>query len=60
MSRADPKLVVKLKKYTKDQIVDALANQFNADYYIKGLLNYLEKKRATDSLKNTERLSKRR
>ena len=42
MSRADPKLVAKLKKYSKDQIIEALANQFNSDYYIRGLLNHLE------------------
>ena len=42
MSRADAKLVAKLKKYSKEQIIEALANQFNGDYYIKGLLNHLE------------------
>lgn len=51
MSRADPKLVVKLKKYPKDQIVDALANQFNADLYIRGLLNCLEEKESDRLLK---------
>lgn len=51
MSRADPKLVAQLKKYSKNQIVDALANQFNADYYIKGLLNHLEEKETDRLLK---------
>lgn len=51
MSRADPKLVAKLKKYSKDQIIEALANQFNADYYIHGLLNHLEDKESDRLLK---------
>lgn len=51
MSRADPKLVAKLKKYSKDQIIDALANQFNADYYIRGLLNHLEEQESDKLLK---------
>ena len=44
MRSADPKLVAKLKKYTKDQIIDALTNQINADYNIGRLLNHLEEK----------------
>lgn len=51
MSRADHKLVAKLKKYSKDQIIDALANQFNADYYIRGLLNHLEEQESDKLLK---------
>lgn len=51
MSRADPKLVSKLKKYSKEQIIEALANQFNADYYIHGLLNHLEEKESDKLLK---------
>lgn len=42
MSRDNSQLVKKLEKYSKDQIIEALANQFNADYYIRGLLNHLE------------------
>lgn len=52
MSRADIiKLVKKLKRYSKDQIIDALSNQFNADYYIRGLLNHLEEQESDKLLK---------
>lgn len=51
MSRADPKLVKKLEKYSKSQIIEALTYQFNADYYISGLLNHLEAQESDRLLK---------
>ena len=50
MRSADPELVAKLKKYTKDQIIDALANQIIADYNIGRLLNRLEEKESNKLL----------
>ena len=51
MRSADPELVAKLKKYTKDQIIDALASQINADYNTGRLLNHLEEKESDKLLK---------
>lgn len=51
MSRADPKLVAKLKKYSKEQIIEALANQYNADYFISGVVNFVEEQQSNRLLK---------
>lgn len=51
MNRADPKLVAKLKRYSKDQIIEALGKQYNADYIISGLVNDIEYQQSDRLLK---------
>ena len=42
MSRAKPELLKKLAKYSKEDIIEAIGKQYQADFIISGIINDLE------------------
>ena len=42
MSQAKPELLKKLSKYSKEDIIEALGRNYQADYIVTGILNDLE------------------
>lgn len=42
MSRAKPELIKKLAKYSKEDIIEALGKQYQADFIISGIINDLD------------------
>ena len=44
MSKAKPELLKKLSKYSKEEIIQAIGQQWDGEYFIKGVLVDLEEK----------------
>lgn len=50
MSREKPELLKKLSKYSKEDIIEALGKQYQADFIISGIINDLEQKDSQKTL----------
>lgn len=50
MSREKPELLKKLSKYSKEDIIEALGKQYQADFIISGIINDLEQKASQKTL----------
>lgn len=50
MSREKPELLKKLSKYSKEDIIEALGKQYQADFIISGIINDLEQKASQKAL----------
>ena len=50
MSRVKPELLKKLAKYSKEDIIEALGKQYQADFIISGIINDLEHRASQKAL----------
>lgn len=58
MSKASKSQIQQLKKYTKDDIIDAISREWNGEYFIESMLMYLDNKKIDAAFAENEKAIK--